>query len=89
MQQTFGHPSACSECLVESKRKKNALETSLRGQTRGSACMDSDLSDRSIYDKAWSRIHARNGEMKGTTEEVSSPLFVYINLLALLYVLHA
>ena len=30
-----------------------------------------------------------NGETEETTEEASSPLFVYINLLALLYVLHA
>ena len=89
MQQTFGHPSACSECLVESKRKKNALETSLRGPTEGSVCVGSDLSDRNIYDEARNRIHARNGEPEETTEVVSSLLLVYINLLALLYVLHS
>ena len=67
----------------------NTLEMSLRGQTRGSVCVGSDLSDRNIYDEARNRIHARNGETEETTAEVSSPLLVYINLLALLYVLHA
>ena len=71
---------------VETSR--NALETSLRGQTRGSVCVGSDLSDRNIYE-ARNRIHARNGVTEETTEVVSSPLLVYINLLALLYVLHA
>ena len=42
----------------------------------------------SLYE-ARNRIHARNGETEETTEVVSSPLLVYINLLALLYVLHA
>ena len=58
--------------------------------------MCSDLSDRDIYiyiyiyDEARNRIRARNGETEETTEVVSSPmLLVYINLLALLYVLHA
>ena len=51
--------------------------------------MDSDLSDRNIYDEARNWIHARNGETEGATEVVSSPLFVYINILALIYVLHA
>ena len=42
------------------------------------------------YDEARNRIHARNGETEETTEEVvSSPLLVCIDLLALLYVLHA
>ena len=51
--------------------------------------MGSDLSDRNMYDEARNPIHARNGETEETTEEVSSPLLAYINLLALLYVLHA
>ena len=83
-------PSLCWPWIlgwVEASR--NALETSLRGQTRGSVRVGSDLSDRNIYDEARNRIHARNGETKETTEEVSSPLLVYIYLLALLYVLHA
>ena len=50
--------------------------------------MGSDLSDRNIYDEARNRIRARNGETEETTEVVSSPLLVYINLLALLHVLH-
>ena len=63
--------------------------------------MGLDMSDRNIYinrniyiyiyiyicDEARNRIHARNGEKEETTEVVSSPLLVYINLLALLYVL--
>ena len=55
----------------------NALEASLRGQTRGSVCAGSDLSDRSkynIYGKARNRIHAINMETEATTEVVSSPL---------------
>ena len=51
--------------------------------------MGSDLSDRNIYDEARNQIHARNGETEETTEVVSSPLLVYIDLLAFLYVLHA
>ena len=51
--------------------------------------MGSDLSDRNIYDEARNRIHARSGETEETTEVISSPLLVYINLLALLYVVHA
>ena len=51
--------------------------------------MGSDLSYRNIFE-ARNRIHARNGETEETTEVVSSsPLLVYINILALLYVLHA
>ena len=51
--------------------------------------MGSDLSDQNIYDEARNRIHARNGEREETTEELSNPLLVYINILALLFVLHA
>ena len=47
------------------------------------------LSDGHVYDEARNRIHARNGEMEETTEQVSGPLLVYTNLLAFLYVLHA
>ena len=71
------------------KTSRNALETSLRGQTRGSVCVGSDVSDWNIYDEARNRIHARNGETEETTEVVSSPLLVYIDFLALLYILHA
>ena len=44
-----------------------------------------------MYDEARNRIHARNGETEETTEVLilSSPLLVYINLVALLCVLHA
>ena len=51
--------------------------------------MGSDLSDRNINDEARSRIHARNRETEETTEEVRSLLLLYINLLALFYILHA
>ena len=44
---------------------------------------------RDIYDEARNRIHARNGETEESTEVVNSPLLVYINLLALLYVVPA
>ena len=45
----------------------------------------------SIYIESRNRIHARNGEIEETTEEViSSRLLVYhIDCLALFYVLHA
>ena len=83
MQQTSGHPSAGPGCLVESKRQethsKRLFVAKLEGQS---------VSDRNIYE-ARNRIHARNGETEETTEVVSSPLLVDINLLALLYVLHA
>ena len=44
-----------------------------------------------IYDKKTrNQIHARTGETEETTVRVvRSPLLVYIDLLALLYVLHA
>ena len=53
--------------------------------------MGSDLSDQYIYIyEVRNRINARNGETEETTKVVSSPLLsVYIDLLALLYVLHA
>ena len=59
------------------------------GQTRGSVCVGSDLSDRNIYilseyiyiyDEARNRTHARNGETEETTEVASSPVCVYVNL---------
>ena len=83
-------PSLCwpwTRGRVETSR--NALETPYRGQTRWSVCVGSDLSDRNIYDEARNRIYARNGETEETTEVVSIPLLVYINLLPLFYVLHA
>ena len=66
-----------------------ALETSLRGHIKGSVCVGSDLSDRNTYDEARNWITATNGETDQSTEVICSPLLVYINLLALLYVLHA
>ena len=68
---------------------RNVVETSLRGQTRGSVCVGPDLSDQNIYDEARNRIHAGNAETEETTKVVNSPLSAYINLLALLHVLHA
>ena len=60
---------------------RNALETSLRIQTRGSGCVGSDLSDRNMMKLGIGFTQE--------TAEVSSPLFFYIDLLALLYILHA
>ena len=62
---------------------------SLRGETRWSVCVGSYSSDGNIYDEARNRIHARNVETEETTEVVSSPLLVFIDLLALLYLLQA
>ena len=73
--------------LVETSR--NVLKTSLRAQNRVSVCVGLDLSDRNMYDEPRNRFHARNGETEETTEKVRSPVLIYINLLALLYVLHA
>ena len=86
-------PSLCWPGMlgwVETSR--NALEMPFRGQTKGSVCVDSDVSNRNIPGIWWSsdsdsRKKRRNGEE--TTKVVSSPLFVCINLLALLYFLHA
>ena len=63
------------------KTSRNALETSFRGQTRGSACVGSDLSYRNSMKFGIGFTQE--------TAEVSSPLLVYIDLLALLYLLHA
>ena len=93
MQQTFGHPSAGPGCLVESKRQEMRSKRLFVARLhRGSVCVGSDLSDRDKYlyfDEARKWIHARNGETEETTGVVRSPLLVYINLLALLYALHA
>ena len=61
------------------KTSINALEMSLRGQTRGPVCVGSIYPMK--YYEARNRIHARNGR--------SRPLLVCIDLLALLYILHA
>ena len=51
------------------------------GQTRGSVCVGSDLSERNMM-----KLGIGFTQEKA---EVSSPLLVYIDLLALLYILHA
>ena len=63
-----------------SQTSRNGLETSLRGQTRGSVCVGSDLSDRNMMKLGIGFTQE--------TAETSSPLLVYIGLLALLYILH-
>ena len=60
---------------------KKRTQSSLRGQTRGSVCVGSDLSHRNV-------IKFGIGITQGTAE-VSDPLLVYIDFLALLYLLHA
>ena len=88
MQQTFGHPSAGPGCLVESKRQETHSKRLFVARLKGQS--------------AWARIYSikvymmklvigftQETKRKETTEEVSNPLLVYINLLALLYVLHA
>ena len=37
------------DAWLSQNMKKNVLETPLRGQTRGSVCGGSDLSDQNIY----------------------------------------
>ena len=92
MQQTFGHPSAGPGCLVESKRQethsKRLFVARLEDQSAWARIYPIEIC---IYDEARNGIHARNGETEETTEVVSSSLLVYINinLLALLYGLHA
>ena len=44
-------PSLCWPWMLgRVEMSRNALETSLRGQTRGSVCVGSDLSDRNMYE---------------------------------------
>ena len=87
MQQTFGHPSAGRGRLVESKRQethsKRLFVAKLEGQSAWTR-----IFPMKIYDEGRNRIHAIKIETEEPTEEVSSPLLVYINLLALIYVLH-
>ena len=90
MQKTFGHPSAGLGCLIESKRQethsKRLSVARLEGQSAWARIYPIEIH---IYDEVRNRIRAKNGETEETTEVISSPLLVYIDLLALLYVLHA
>ena len=87
MQQTCGDPLAGPGCLVESKRQethsKRLFVARLEGQSAWARIYPIETYE------ARNRIHARNGEAEETTQEVSSSLLVYINLLALRYILHA
>ena len=94
MQQTFGHPSAGPGCLVESKRQerhsKRLIVARLEGQSAWARIYPIEIYKICTwYDEARNRIHAKNGETEETTEVLCSLLLVYINILALLYVLHA
>ena len=70
-----GHPLAGPGCLVESEHQEtHSKRLFVAIDLRGVGFI------RSKYDEDWNRIHARNGR--------SSPLLVYIDLLALFFLPH-
>ena len=73
-------PSLALDAWLRQNIKKRT-RTSLRGQKRRSVCVSSDSTDRDIMKLGIGFTQA--------TAEVASPLLVYIDILALLYILHA
>ena len=74
-----GHPLAGPGCLVEPKHRETDSKRLFVARLE-SVCVGLDISERNMM-LARNRIHTRNGR--------SSPLLVYIDILALVYILHA